>query len=65
MWTPANIGLIIILTITIAVVCSNIFSFFDIGFDVYGNYLIWIIALGIFVLCLPQRCCSAIWAGQD
>lgn len=29
-------------------VSSIAFSFFNIGFDVYGNYLLWIVALVIF-----------------
>ena len=35
-------------------VTSIAFSFFGIGFEVYGNYLLWIIALVIFWSILPS-----------
>jgi len=31
------------------------FSFFGIGFEIYGNYLLWIIALIIFWSILPTE----------
>lgn len=34
---------------------TSIFSFFGIGFDVYGNYMLWIIAITIFYTILPQQ----------
>ena len=30
-------------------------SFFGIGFEVYGNYMLWIVALVIFWSILPQE----------
>jgi hypothetical protein len=40
----------IIITIPVAIV---IFEFFDIKFEVYGNYLLWFIALALFNALLP------------
>jgi hypothetical protein len=31
------------------------FSFFGVGFDIYGNYLLWIIALILFYTILPTK----------
>lgn len=36
-------------------ILTSIFSFFGIGFDVYGNYMLWIIAIIIFYTILPQQ----------
>ena len=36
-------------------ILTSIFSFFGIGFDVYGNYMLWIIAITIFYTILPQQ----------
>lgn len=36
-------------------VSSIAFSFFDIGFEVYGNYMLWTIALIVFWSILPQE----------
>lgn len=40
----------ILITIPVAVV---IFEFFNIKFEVYGNYLMWFIALALFNALLP------------
>ena len=44
--------LFITITLPVAVV---IFDFFDIKFEVYGNYLLWLIALAIFNAILPYK----------
>jgi hypothetical protein len=44
--------LFIIITVPVAIV---IFDFFDIKFQVYGNYLIWFIALALFNAILPFK----------
>jgi len=44
--------LFITITLPVAVV---IFDFFDIKFEVYGNYLLWLIALAIFNALLPYK----------
>jgi hypothetical protein len=40
----------IIITVPVAIV---IFDFFDIKFEVFGNYLFWFIALALFNALLP------------
>jgi len=42
--------LFILVTVPVAIV---IFDFFDVKFDVYGNYLFWFIALALFNALLP------------
>jgi hypothetical protein len=34
---------------------QTIFNFFDIGFDKYGNFLLWLVSLIIFFALLPSR----------
>ena len=36
-------------------VLSVAFGFFDIGFEVYGNYMFWFNAITIFCVILPRR----------
>jgi hypothetical protein len=36
-------------------ILSVAFSFFDIGFEVYGNYMLWFNAVSIFAAILPRR----------
>ena len=36
-------------------ILSVAFSFFDIGFEVYGNYMLWFNAVTIFAAILPRR----------
>ena len=45
---------ILFITITLPV-AGVIFAFFDIKFEVYGNYLLWFIALAIFNAILPYK----------
>lgn len=49
----------IILTIVISgllvYVSMGLFSFFDISFSVYGNYLLWMIAMVLFSIVLPEK----------
>jgi hypothetical protein len=47
--------IIMITIILLSVVTTTIFSFFGIGFDVYGNYLLWFIALAIIYSILPSE----------
>ena len=44
--------LFITITVPVAIV---IFDFFDIQFEVYGNYLFWFIALALFNAILPYN----------
>jgi len=44
--------LFIIITVPVAIV---IFDFFNIKFEVYGNYLLWFIALALFNAILPIK----------
>ena len=40
--------------ILLSLVITTLFAFFGIGFDVYGNYFLWFIALAILYLILPK-----------
>jgi hypothetical protein len=40
----------IIITVPVGII---IFEFFDIKFEVYGNYLMWFVALALFNALLP------------
>jgi len=40
----------IIITVPVGII---IFEFFDIHFEVYGNYLMWFVALALFNALLP------------
>jgi hypothetical protein len=42
----------IAITVPVAVI---IFEFFNIKFEVYGNYLLWVIALALFNAILPMK----------
>jgi len=44
--------LLITITIPVGVV---IFDFFDIKFEVYGNYLLWFVVLALFNAFLPYQ----------
>jgi hypothetical protein len=44
--------LFITITVPVAIV---IFDFFDIKFEVYGNYVFWMIALALFNALLPYK----------
>ena len=37
-----------------SIIITSMFSFFGIGFDIYGNYLLWFIALAILYSILPS-----------
>ena len=45
----------IFLTLLISFIITTAFSFFGIGIEVYGNYLLWFIALAIFFSILPGK----------
>jgi hypothetical protein len=45
----------ILFVIFIVPVAIFIFDFFDIKFEVYGNYLLWFVALAIFNALLPFK----------
>jgi len=39
----------------LSLIITTLFAFFGIGFDVYGNYLLWFIALAILYAILPKK----------
>lgn len=45
----------IVITILLTFVITTAFSFFGIGFEIYGNYLLWFIALVMFYSILPKN----------
>lgn len=45
----------IISTLVFVLIITTMFSFFGVGVDVYGNYLLWIIALIFFYTILPTK----------
>ena len=45
----------IVLTILFVVAFQTICNFFDIGFEPYGNFLLWSVALIVFFALLPSR----------
>lgn len=45
----------IISTLVFVLIITTMFSFFGVGFDMYGNYLLWIIALILFYTILPSK----------
>uniref|UniRef100_A0A6C0HGB0 Uncharacterized protein n=1 Tax=viral metagenome TaxID=1070528 RepID=A0A6C0HGB0_9ZZZZ len=48
--------LMLYLTVAIlSLVITTLFAFFGIGFDIYGNYLLWFIALAILYSILPKE----------
>jgi hypothetical protein len=49
-----NILILFISVVLSSVVITTLFSFFGIGFDIYGNYLLWFIALAILYAILPK-----------
>ena len=54
-----------LLFITISVpVAIVIFKFFDIRFEVYGNYLFWLIALALFNALLPYQTKDIFYKGS-
>ena len=46
-------------TAALVFVLTTAFSFFGIGFETYGNYLLWFVALAIFYSVLPKETGSA------
>jgi hypothetical protein len=46
---------VFITIILLSLVTTTIFSFFGVGFDIYGNYLLWFIALAIIYSILPSK----------
>ena len=45
-------SIFILITVPVSVI---IFEFFDIKFEVYGNYLLWMVALALFNAILPMK----------
>lgn len=39
-------------------VLSVAFAFFDIGFEIYGNYMLWFNAIAIMAVILPRQVSS-------
>ncbi len=42
-------------TAALIFVLTTAFSFFGIGFETYGNYLLWFVALALFYSVLPAE----------
>ena len=55
MYTLTKILYSIIFITLFIISAQTIFQFFDIGFDKYGNFLMWSVALIIFFALLPSR----------
>jgi hypothetical protein len=55
MSTLSKIIYSIIFTALFIVSAQTVFRFFDIGFDKYGNFLLWSVSLIIFFALLPSR----------
>jgi hypothetical protein len=55
MSTLSKIIFSFIFIVVFVVSVTNICAFFDIGFESYGNYLLWIVSLMIFFALLPSR----------
>jgi len=53
--------LFITITVPVAIV---IFKFFDIRFEIYGNYLFWLIALALFNALLPYQTKDIFYKGS-
>ena len=51
----------LIFSILLIYVSGIAFSFFGIGFEVYGNYMLWLIALSLFWNILPPKLTSTIF----
>jgi hypothetical protein len=47
--------MLIVIVVLLSIVIPTLFAFFGIGFDVYGNYLLWFIALAILYSILPKK----------
>ena len=44
---------IIVMIMALTYIATEAFAFFGIGLEVYGNYLIWFVAVALFVMVLP------------
>ncbi len=55
MSTLSKIIFSFIFIVIFVVSVTNICAFFDIGFESYGNYLLWIVSLMIFFALIPSR----------
>ena len=55
MTTLSKILYSIVFMTIIIISTQTICSFFDIGFDKYGNFLLWTVSLIIFFAILPSR----------
>jgi hypothetical protein len=51
----ATIAYTIVSAVALTFILTTAFSFLGIGFEVYGNYLLWFIALALFFAVLPSR----------
>jgi hypothetical protein len=50
-----TIAYTIVSAIALTFILTTAFSFLGIGFEVYGNYLLWFIALALFFAILPAK----------
>jgi len=51
----ARVAIVIVVISVVDYVCSVAFDFFGIGFEVYGNYMLWFDAIFLFIAVLPRR----------
>jgi|TARA_R110001599_G_scaffold313914_2_gene521818 hypothetical protein len=51
----ATIAYTIVSAVALTFILTTAFSFMGIGFEVYGNYLLWFIALALFFAVLPSQ----------
>jgi hypothetical protein len=51
----AKSALVIVVAALMVYVAMGMFSFFDVGIDVYGNYVLWGLALVLFSVILPEK----------
>ena len=50
-----TIAYTIVSAVALTFILTTAFSFLGIGFEVYGNYLLWFIALALFFAILPSK----------
>jgi hypothetical protein len=48
----------LLLTLLLSFIITTAFTFFGIGVEAYGNYLLWMIALALFFSILPGKVAS-------
>ena len=51
----ARVAIVIVVISVVDYVCSVAFDFFGVGFEVYGNYMLWFNAVILFAGVLPKK----------